>query len=1044
MLAWATPTDPTIKITVDPSNPTPTIITLNPNSGQYILRLCVGTPVRLESISTGTGTLTFQWVNLGDNSVIANSNIFTGTLPEGEYVSRVTDSQSTITSTTSVLVCLDSAPPLNPTLAISGATSICTAGGGGDITLTAGASPSGTSAFCADPGFTYEWYKDNVLIAGAVNKTFIITNSTGNEGSYTARIYNKCGFVSASTTLTTSATAPLNAEITSNDGTNSFCPGGSLTLQANVVGQANRLEWYKDDVLLAGIIANTLTVTVGGNYKLIAVNGCGQVTSPVFTVLQNTSPTSVDLLGGGDFCGQTVFDVNIQGGTPEKVEYFRGDELVKTLLFPFPDGTGYITDISATYKVKVSNKCGTIESLPVTATAIAPITFARISPNGPPSLSSTCNPPRTEAVLSIDTDGENILFTEWYDEFDSAISFDNTLTVDNNTIPLGKYYAIIYNTCGTMNTDTVHVVEVNTGVPTNLILNAEGGNNSCSGLKKLLCNDFGDGTLYEWYKDNVKITGTVKPYLSVTDIGIGTYKVQASNACGMSDFSNEITLNINFTPDILEIDTPAGTITCDAPSSLLPLNLRSTPQSGVVYEWYKDGQPFSTGISIIAQESGDYQLVAGNSCGTKNSDIIAVRYLTTPTINNVNLAYNPCETPLVMSVQTPADFLTYRWFKIDGVTNPQVASTPTFQPTEAGTYYVAVRNDCLPLGQWINAEPATITLGGGGSLPSPTVISQPMAGIDRICPETTLILKAQTNNSINLGYRWFKGSQLLVGSNQDTIQVRESGLYAVEVFDLNNNDNCSRVSAPYSIFVRPAPTLLLTFNGELTFCEGDSVRLNANAQITPTQYTWYKDNQLLTTGKIVNAKTSGVYVLEATYNAGTLGFPCVYTAKREVVLFTLPAPVPQIIIDGGILQTAEPARTYQWNYNGIPILDETQRTYFPLDSGRYSVTITNELGCSGTSAEVMREGIYLGETEPLQILPNPNNGSFKVVAVAEQPVVLSLYNMLGQVIWTEVTVPKQNSITGYGSIEVGSLGKGVYVLRATIDGRFVAKRVIVK
>jgi hypothetical protein len=524
--------------------------------------------------------------------------------------------------------------------------------------------------------------------------------------------------------------------------------------------------------------------------------------------------------------------------------------------------------------------------------------------------------------------------------------------------------------------------------------------------------------------------------------------VQATNACGSSNLSNGLTLNIKKKANKPTIVAPADNYLCAA-TGTIPLLLSSAQEAGINYQWLKNGAPIAgaNGDAYQATESAVYTLQAvnpANDCPIAISEPIEVRFVIAPTQSTLSIQMNICESPLVLKALSNGNFLQYRWFLLDGITNPQVATTSEFTPLASGTYVVSIRNECVPAGVWLTSNPVVATVGTGGPLvPIPTIDSDP-SGIDRICPDGTLKLKAQINGTIpDAGYRWFLGDDMITGQTNPEVTVTQSGLYRVEVYS-TQNPTCGQISAPYSVFVRPKPTVLLTYMPSLTFCEGDSIRLSTNAQQIPSVFAWSVDGATLQNGNLVYAKKGGIYKVNAVYNIGTLSFPCNYEVSREIVTTMLPAPVPEIVMRGGLLEAKNRAQTYQWNYESVPVLGANSPFFMPLDSGRYSLTVTNDLGCSGTSNFIYHKGIYEGITPPLQIAPNPNRGSFRITVLGEvEEVLIELYTAQGKKILPASPAQRLNSLASQIGVEFNGLAKGVYIVQARVGEKQYVRRVLV-
>ena len=152
----------------------------------------------------------------------------------------------------------------SPVVAVSptGASTICA---GDKITLT-GTPASGTP--------TYQWYKNGTAIAGATTNKLDV-NATG---SYTlnSSFNGICPVVSPASTIT--ATNPLEPLITFNQ--------GILTTSAGT-----EIQWYFNDVAIAGATATTYKPTANGVYKvkLKDINGCLATASYGITILATTA-----------------------------------------------------------------------------------------------------------------------------------------------------------------------------------------------------------------------------------------------------------------------------------------------------------------------------------------------------------------------------------------------------------------------------------------------------------------------------------------------------------------------------------------------------------------------------------------------------------------------------------------------------------------------------------------------------------------------------------------------------------------------------------
>src|SRR6185295_16693289 len=119
--------------------------------------------------------------------------------------------------------------------------------------LVATISPSGTVSSCrfstvtltADTGsgMTYQWYKNNVVIAGATNSTLVTTK----KGDF--KVFENNGFCSATSAVTTIARLPTPRAFIGVFGNTDICTTGSVLLRANKAqANAHIYQWKKGGI----------------------------------------------------------------------------------------------------------------------------------------------------------------------------------------------------------------------------------------------------------------------------------------------------------------------------------------------------------------------------------------------------------------------------------------------------------------------------------------------------------------------------------------------------------------------------------------------------------------------------------------------------------------------------------------------------------------------------------------------------------------------------------------------------------------------------
>ena len=263
-------------------------------------------------------------------------------------------------------------------------------------------------------------------------------------------------------------------------------------------------------------------------------------------------------------------------------------------------------------------------------------------------------------------------------------------------------------------------------------------------------------------------------------------------------------------------------------------------------------------------------------------------------------------------------------------------TTQSITAASSGSYSVQVTNvnGCVA-----NSQPTQVTVN-----PTPQV-SISNNGSTTFCQGDSVVLQASGATN----YQW--------SNNQsgNSISVNQSGSYSTVGTDANG---CSDTSNIIQVLVNPLPQVSISNNGSTTFCQGDSVVLQASGA---TNYQW-STNQ---SGNAISANQSGNYS-----TIGTDANGCSDTSNTIQVLVN---SLPQVSIsnngvtsfcqgDSVVLQ-ASGATNYQWSNN------QTGNTISAIQSGSYNTIGTDANGCSDTSNTIQ---VLVNSTPQVSI---SNNGA---------------------------------------------------------------------
>jgi len=165
------------------------------------------------------------------------------------------------------------------------------------------------------------------------------------------------------------------------------------------------------------------------------------------------------------------------------------------------------------------------------------------------------------------------------------------------------------------------------------------------------------------------------------------------------------------------------------------------------------------------------------------------------------------------------------------------------------------------------------------------------------------------------------------------------------------------------------------------------------------------------------------------------GSGCDSVVTLHLTINTIAAPV--IAISGLVLSTTQSYASYQWFFNGAIISGATNGTYTVTQNGNYTVAVTDQNGCSDTSAvftvtSVSVEDI-IANSRPL-VYPNPAHDYLYLQT--NDPVAVIITGIDGKIV---------KRFTGEQRLYVGDLAAGTYFVRLTdMQGRFHRTEKIVK
>lgn len=282
-------------------------------------------------------------------------------------------------------------------------------------------------------------------------------------------------------------------------------------------------------------------------------------------------------------------------------------------------------------------------------------------------------------------------------------------------------------------------------------------------------------------------------------------------------------------------------------------------------------------------------------------------------------------TPAISGGTAP---FQYSWSPAAGLDAPGTANPQTI-PTQTTSYILTVSdaNAC------ISRDTVLITVN-----PKPVAAIVP-AGPHLFCQGDSIVLDAGPGFS---KYLWSNGITTRF------LTVRSSGDYTVTVTDTKD---CQASSAPVSVTVLPRPKPVIIPSSALTFCQGDSVVLDAGAGYA--SYLWSNGS----TNRSIVVKSSGNWWVRGTTAADCRAFSDTIT--------TIAQPIPAATISGP-LSLCRNARA-EYTVPAAPGSTQWQVENGQILSGQGTIQISIQWGTQNGRISVKRISGICGDSSSATI-----------------------------------------------------------------------------
>lgn len=503
---------------------------------------------------------------------------------------------------------------------------------------------------------------------------------------------------------------------------------------------------------------------------------------------------------------------------------------------------------------------------------------------------------------------------------------------------------------------------------------------------------------------------------------VSTYK--NTSTVGVVSFETRINYQLNVVPDNLALGDLDGDGKVDIAfvtnSDMFVYVLKNTSSGGNISfaDKIPYDDPFKPGHVFLADMNNDGKadIVVNNASNGNNFSVFVNKCqndgLGTAFIN-VSGPLTFCEGDSVVLKTGSINGASYQWYK-NGMSITSAYDSILIVKT-AGIYSVKITVNSI-----VSAS-APYTVNVKPLAPQPLLT---VDGTGNICQGTATLLHSSTQVDI----KWYKDGTLLTGITDSVYRVGTAGRYKV----IATSNGCpSSFSNEITLAINPIPVPTITVSSN-TFCEGDSVILNANS-VVGYAYQWNINGEQLpgATSPRLASKNGGNFSITESNNG------CSNTSNVITITRISYPPKPTITLNGTNLNSSA-LNGNQWFRDGVAITGATSQTYNVTSSGNYSVQVTQN-GCKSPMSElravVITSVVFIDNTHFIRLSPNPVKDEmildFKLDRIYQLNI--DLLDLNGRVIkrWQHQQKGSRLNVSNYA--------RSFYIVRAySDDGKIIA------
>lgn len=513
----------------------------------------------------------------------------------------------------------------------------------------------------------------------------------------------------------------------------------------------------------------------------------------------------------------------------------------------------------------------------------------------------------------------------------------------------------------------------------------------------------GSNLTYQWFKNNVSITGATSPIYSFPALSNspGGYSCKVQNTAGEVTSATATLTLTTIAPTIVQ--EPSDLAVSSGQTAVFTVVANGTPP--LDYQWRRNNVNIAGAASasytitnVSVGDSNNYSCIISNSAGsvTTRSAILTVT-AQAPTITSQpqNLSINSGSTAQFSVIVTGTPTLTYQWRK-DGVPiSGATAATYTKSnatSADAGSYSVVITNSAGS----VTSAAATLTVST-----APVIVQQPLSL--SIAEGQLAIFNVVATGSSPLTYQWKRNGVDIPGATSSIYQVLASnssvGNYTVVV----TNSVSSVTSSTAALTLQVLAPQIISQPTDVTAFEKQQALFQVVATGTALNYQWQRNgvNIAGATQSVYQVNvwsgSAGSYTVVVSNSAGS-----VTSSPAQLTLqITAPAIIqhPQnIIVSSGQAAFFSVSATgtdvsFQWRRNGVNISGATSFVYSISNTttsfeGSYTVVVSNSAGSvtSDPATLTVTAATPTITSPPQSVTVNEGNtATFNVTATGSPP-----------------------------------------------------------